>query len=112
MAKSKPQPQASNAGYSGYIPPELQVPLTAGGLPAGMTPQQLQQKQAELAVKLKDTIEAIKVKAEDFKKEVLSKYKKETLGMVIAPLMLFFIAGALSYKATCSPSLENPLTPI
>ena len=83
-ASKQPQNQAPNTNYVGYIPPELQVPL-ASSLPAGMTPQQLQQKQAELAVKLRETIEAVKSKAEDFKKEVLAKYKKETLGMVLLP---------------------------
>ena len=73
---SLPKYDLAPAGEAGGMPPE------AG---AGMPPQLTPQQQAILAQKAKEFLDSIKTKAEEFKKEITTKFKKETQGIMLLP---------------------------
>ncbi|HIH13710.1 MAG TPA: hypothetical protein HA224_00470 [Nanoarchaeota archaeon] len=81
MANKKPY-QAS-AGAKNYALPADLAPMPEAG--QGMPPQLTPQQQAALAQKAKEFLDSIKNKAEDFQKEITTKFKKETVGLILLP---------------------------
>ncbi|MEK6807653.1 MAG: nucleotidyltransferase domain-containing protein [Nanoarchaeota archaeon] len=79
---SKKTYQASTDANKYTTPADLApMPEASQGMPPQLTPQQ----QAVLAQKAKEFLDSIKNKADDFQKEITTKFKKETIGLILLP---------------------------
>ncbi len=81
MAKKDYKAPVDAQKYAAQIAGQPEAQYDAAGMPPQLTPQQ----QAVLAQKAKEFLDSIKTKAEEFKKEITTRYKKETLGILLLP---------------------------